>query len=174
MDQADCVLSTPPTNASELPDNPPFAALAAAVAPQWGETIIRLTQATDRLANRFDQFTGAETRSSTVKACRQLAAELINFLDGLEDTDQDAAIDDGPCDGEGDSEPSLGSFDRMVNQDKSWRTGLVEPVETDAEQDDSDKEDDDPAEESEPSGIADYEGLLEQCASIFARGERVE
>jgi hypothetical protein len=32
----------------------------------------------------------------------------------------------------------------------------------DAGQDDADREDDDPAEESEPSGIGDHDGILEQ------------
>jgi hypothetical protein len=46
---------------------------------------------------------------------RNLAKSLIDFLDGLEDTDPDAAIDDKPCGtdeleiAEGDDEPSLGS-----------------------------------------------------------------
>lgn len=95
---------------------PPFAALAAAVAPQWGETILRLTKATDRLSRRFDQFVGATTRDDTVKACRELTQELINFLDYIGgDTDQDAAVDDEACcdnelDGnDEDDEPSLGS-----------------------------------------------------------------
>jgi hypothetical protein len=47
-----------------------------------------------------------------------------------------------------DSEPSLGSFDRMVDQDKSWRTVMGEDhVGTDCELDDCDREDDDPVEQ---------------------------
>jgi hypothetical protein len=141
--------------------NPSFAALAAAVAPQWGETIVRLIQATDRLAARFDQFIGAETERDTLKACRQLADELISFLDGLEDTDQDAAVDDLPCDGEFDSEPSLGSFDRMVDQERAWKQSLLEPVKTDAELDDCDDEEGDAPEEGgddeRPLGWTDRE-----------------
>jgi hypothetical protein len=95
---------------------PPFATLAAAVSPQWGDTILRLTQATNRLSRRVDQFVGATTRVDTVKACRELTQELINFLDEIGgDTDQDSAVDDEACcddeldDNEEDFEPSLGS-----------------------------------------------------------------
>ncbi|MFK4382911.1 hypothetical protein [Bradyrhizobium sp. USDA 223] len=56
------------------------------------------------------------------------------------------------------TEPSLGSFDRLVDQEHAWRGGYF----ADLEQDDCDREDDDPAEASEASGIGDYEGLLEQ------------
>ena len=52
-------------------------------------------------------------------------------------------------DGEGvDAEPSLGSFDRMMDQCKSWRTsgGLWGFPEIDGEQDDCDSEDADPNE----------------------------
>lgn len=62
-------------------------------------------------------------------------------------------------------EPSLGSFDRMLNQEKSWRQHEGPScawVVTDAEQDDADNEDSDPAEECEPSGIADLDGYAEQ------------
>jgi hypothetical protein len=47
---------------------------------------------------------------------------LIEWLDATIDTDEDAAIDDGPCDGDFDMEPSLGSFDRMSDQIKAWST----------------------------------------------------
>ena len=175
MSKSDRVLGTPPTNTSVLSDNPPFASLAAAVAPQWGETILLLTQATDRLANRFDRFVGAEKRADTVKACRELADELICFLDGLEDTDQDAAVDDERCDGHGDDEPCLGSFDRMVNQEKGWICSHETAADTDAELDDCDNEDDDPAEEHEPSGIADLEGVMEQWPQNYQdQSQRVE
>ena len=43
-----------------------------------------------------------------------------------------------------DDEPSLGSFDRMTDQSKSWRLRLWDIPGVDAEQDDSDSEDDDP------------------------------
>lgn len=43
----------------------------------------------------------------------------------------------------------------------------------DASEPDPDIEDDDPLED-DPSGIADYEGLLEQCPSIYRHSERAE
>ena len=56
----------------------------------------------------------------------------------------------------GDTEPSLGSFDRMADQSKAWRQQAGEHCYSmDAEQDDADNEDSDPAEESDASGIAD-------------------
>ena len=139
MTQADPRHSTPPTNTSALPDDLPFATLAAAVAPQWGETILRLTRATDQLAARFEQFVGAEKQADTVKACRELADELITFLDGLEDTDQDAAADDEPCDEDTDAELSLGSLDGITNQAKAW-TGTTDPHFGDCELDEGDAE----------------------------------
>lgn len=87
---------------------------------------------------------------------------LIRFLD---DSENHMAIDCEPEeDGEGeDAEPSLGSFDRMTDQDKAWRTqSLYAFPAVDGEQDDCDREDDDPAELSEVSGIGDHDGLLEQ------------
>ena len=56
-----------------------------------------------------------------------------------------------PCDDEGegeDAEPSLGSFDRMIDQSKAWRTSgsLWAYPPLDAEVDDSDREDCDPDE----------------------------
>lgn len=111
-------------------------------------------------------------RAQSIKKLQQMRVEarqeidrLIRFLDQsdsyvmteLED-DVSAELEDG-----GDAEPSLGSFDRMTDQTKSWRQGrLCEIPGIDAEQDDSDREDDDPAEDSEPSGIGDRDGLLEQ------------
>ena len=44
-----------------------------------------------------------------------------------------------------DNEPSLGSFDRLTNQDKSWRQ-QSEWAFVDGEHDDCDLEDDDPDE----------------------------
>ena len=63
----------------------------------------------------------------------------------------------------GDTEPSLGSFDRMADQSKAWRQQAGEHCSSvDAEQDDADNEDSDPAEESEASGIGNQDGLDEQ------------
>jgi hypothetical protein len=67
-----------------------------------------------------------------------------------------------------DAEPSLGSFDRMIDQSKSWRIIDRNPdlygwtAGNDNELDNCDHEDADPAEESEPSGIGDQDGLDEQ------------
>ncbi len=88
--------------------------LAMAVPPKWGEAILRLAKATERVAAKLDELPDT-TDSQYIAKARELAKSLIDFLDGLEDTDQDAAIDDGPCDtdeleiAEGDDEPSLGS-----------------------------------------------------------------
>ena len=61
-----------------------------------------------------------------------------------------------------DVEPSLGSFDRMADQSKAWRQKFGELcLSADAQQDDADHKDSDPAEESEPSGIGDQDGLDE-------------
>lgn len=56
-------------------------------------------------------------------------------------------LEEGDDDGEGeDAEPSLGSFDRMMDQSKAWRT--INPG-SDLEQDDCDAEDADPDEDKQ-------------------------
>jgi hypothetical protein len=71
-------------------------------------------QGDERVAAKLDEMAGT-TDVQYIPKARELAKSLIDFLDGLEDTDQDTAIDDGPCDtdeleiAEGDDEPSLGS-----------------------------------------------------------------
>ena len=54
------------------------------------------------------------------KEARDEIERLIEWLDSTIDCDQDAAVDDGTCDDDADSEPSLGSFDRMSDQIKAW------------------------------------------------------
>ena len=54
------------------------------------------------------------------RAARDEIERLIDWLDSTIDVDQDAAVDDRPCDVDTDAEPSLGSFDRMSDQVKAW------------------------------------------------------
>ena len=54
------------------------------------------------------------------RAARDEIERLIEGLDSTIDVDQDAAVDDGPCDEDTDAESSVGSFDRMSNQIKAW------------------------------------------------------
>jgi hypothetical protein len=109
---------------------------------------------------------------------------LIDFLDGLEaDPDLEPTLGNefvpgsDECEIPEDAEPSLGSFDRMIDQEKSWRTCGRNPdlygwsSGSDNELDDSDHEDDDPAEEGEASGIGDYDGLLDQVGSQDCHAE---
>ena len=82
-----------------------------AVPLKWGEAILRLAKATERVAAKLDQLPGTKDAQYVPKA-RELAKSLIDFLDGLEDTDQDSAADDEACCdneleiSEGDDEPS--------------------------------------------------------------------
>jgi hypothetical protein len=137
-----------------------FAALATATAPQWGETILRLTEATDRLAVQFDRFIGADTKINTVSACRQLAQELISFLDEIGDTDQDCAVDDNPCDNDFDDEQS-----EVDEPSLGWTAAETAceyySVGDNREEDAGDEPECDPAE----SGLGDLDGLLEQTCS---------
>jgi hypothetical protein len=76
-----------------------------------------------------------------------------------------------------DAEPSLGSFDRILDQTTSWDMRIDDCVfsSSDCEQDDCDAEDDDPEEISEPSGIADHDGLQEQYSGrVFPSGLKIE
>jgi hypothetical protein len=79
------------------------------------------------------------------KAARDEIERLIDWLDRTIDCDQDAAVDDNPCDGDPDVEPSLGSFDRMSNQLNAWAHRGWGNV--DAELDKCDDEESDPAED---------------------------
>jgi hypothetical protein len=164
--------TTEPTSAEQ-----PFATLVAAVSPKWGETILRLTKATDRLSSQFDQFVGAKTKADTVTACRELAQELINFLDEIGgDTDQDSAVDDEACcdneldDNGEDFEPSLGSSGHAEGGAISY---LSQPISDgfqmvyDCEGDEHDGRE--PQEDDEPddTGIGDLDGLKEVIGSEF-------
>jgi len=87
------------------------------------------------------------------KPCKDARDEIDRLIRFLDETDNHMELE--PCDedGEGeDAEPSLGSFDRMIDQSKSWRKcerdtdiyGWSDGV--DLEQDDADYEDADPNE----------------------------
>jgi hypothetical protein len=120
MIQADSVHSTPPTN---TPIGSPAESADALYYPT-DISLEEIFQAIGRLR----------------KAARAEIDRLIRFLDES-DMELEGVDEDGP--GE-DTEPSLGSFDRMTDQSKSWRQGhLWDVAEVDAEQDEADREDDD-------------------------------
>jgi hypothetical protein len=149
--------------------------LAMAVPPRWGEAVVRLAKATERVAAKLDGLPSLADGAYVTKA-RELAKSLIDFLDGIEedpDLEPTLGFMNGPpevdeCEIPEDAEPSLGSFDRMIDQEKSWRASDRNPEiygwssGTDNELDHCDYEDSDPAEESEASGIGDQDGLDEQ------------
>jgi hypothetical protein len=82
------------------------------------------------------------------KEARAEIDRLIRFLDKTDDYVSRELEDDDDREQVGDDEPSLGSFDRMTNQDKAWRQqSLWAFPAVDAEQDDADREDDDPRED---------------------------
>jgi hypothetical protein len=107
MTQADSVLSTPPVNTSAEPPKPSQKTLAARLAKQVKErerALRRLQKLRTKAAGEIDR--------------------LLEFLDAVDDTDVDSAVDDAPCDdtelegpenGEGElsepGEPALGSLD---------------------------------------------------------------
>jgi hypothetical protein len=110
--------------------------LAMAVPPRWGEAVLRLAKATERVVAKLDELPIAPAGVDYVPRVRELTKSLIDFLDGLEDTDQDTACDDAACDdneldgpenGEDEEsepdEPSLGSrtSSEWSNQE-SWGT----------------------------------------------------
>ena len=99
MTQADRVHSTPPINTSALPDG---------------------------LARQQRERVRAQKRVTKLRQKASAEIErLISFLDASDPyaaTELEDAIDDGPCDEDSDAEPMLGSFDRMSDQTKAWRT----------------------------------------------------
>lgn len=75
---------------------------------------------------------------------------LIRFLDKTDNYVSRELEDDGDLEAVGDEEPSLGSFDRMTDQEKSWRThSLWAFPAPDGEVDDCDREDCDPDEDKQ-------------------------
>jgi hypothetical protein len=109
---------------------------------------------------------------------------LIAFLDACDPYVTTELEEDDDREEGGDAEPSLGSFDRAFNQEKSYRQAADTAGDTDAEQDDCD---DEPAlgsldhnhsqeewatgdrrdleQDGGESGIGDRDGLLEQVGS---------
>lgn len=99
-----------------------------------------------------------ETFFVTLGRARKAAADeierLIQWLDSTIDVDEDCAADDEPCDGDGDLEPALGSFDSLSNQIKAWSTRDLMAAQEDRELDDCDREEGDHPEDgadAEPS-----------------------
>ncbi len=86
------------------------------------------------------------------KDARDEINRLIQFLDKTDDYVSRELEDDDDREQVGDEEPSLGSFDRMTNQEKSWQKVDRNPDVygwsggVDLEQDDCDYEDADPNE----------------------------
>lgn len=114
----------------------------------------------------------ADALKTLARLRREAAAEVERLLTFLDETDGDPDLEDEHDGREPDvnGEPILGSFDRIMNQAKSWRQSSLFAG-TDSEQDDCDREDDDPAEVGEVSGIGDYDGLNEQMSMwVFPSG----
>ncbi|MBW7968603.1 hypothetical protein [Bradyrhizobium sp. BR 10289] len=119
-----------------------FAALAAAVHPDWHKAILRLAKATERVEKRIDEMGLCKTPLTFQRKMRQMVDDLLVLLDGMDDDPDLEPTAGGSCDDEcepdQDGEPSLG-----------WTTsGLMGDV-NDLELDDCDREDDDPNEEKQ-------------------------
>ena len=72
------------------------------------------------------------------REAREEISRLIQFLDASDSYVQSELEGDDDREPDGDDEPSLGSFDRMTNQTKSYlKVSPFAFIETDAEQDDS-------------------------------------
>ena len=85
------------------------------------------------------------------REAREEISRLIEFLDASDEYVMTELEDEAELEEGGDSEPSLGSFDRMLNQEKSYAQSSGEFIPSvDAEYD------------AAESGIADEEGLGEQ------------
>lgn len=114
----------------------------------WHQAILRLAEATQDVSDKMDLLMEAGGKDLRLRS-RELIESLVNFLDVADGNPDLEECDD---DGEGeDAEPSLGSFDRMMDQSKSWRTSNVVWINpgSDLEQDDCDAEDSDPAEDKQ-------------------------
>jgi len=178
-----------------------FAALATALPTGWHHAVLGLAYQVDKAVELMEKLTPTgldRDRPELVPSMRRLVTVLIDILDDI-DTDPNLepslaawsiyTANNGlsvegqnladECEISEDSEPSLGSLDRAVNQDR-WAEGGSWPG-VDYEQDDSDLEptlgsldhnhtqeqwaaggrrdmEEDPAE----AGIGDQDGLDEQ------------
>ena len=122
-----------------------FAALAVALPSHWHHAVLRLAKATERVERRMDEMGLCKTPMTFQRKMRQMVDDLLVLLDGMEDDPDLEPTAGGSCDDEcepEETEPSLGSFDRVMNQDHAWRADYF----TDLEQDDCDREEDDPDE----------------------------
>jgi hypothetical protein len=110
----------------------------------------------ERLGWVLDHNQDNDPSSEYARNCRELVDMMIEYLDGI-DPDPDLEPSFGSvaygcgaqadeCEPPEDAEPSLGSFDRITDQTRAWRSGVHF---LDAEQDDCDREDDDPDEEKQ-------------------------
>src|SRR5262245_51325692 len=97
MIEADSVHSTPPLSSSSIPEG------TARQQAERTQAVINLT----RLRNE----------------ARQEINRLIDFLDESDPYVMTELADDDDREEVGDSEPSLGSFDRMTDQEKSYQQG---------------------------------------------------
>jgi hypothetical protein len=132
--------------AIEAPRESPesFAALAAALDPRWREATERLANALLCVSGQLDLVRECREQRDFVSRARSLVTTLIDVLDAI---DPDPELEDDVRENVGDDEPSLGSFDRMTDQSKSWRTQTIWAFPAvDAELDDADREDCDPNE----------------------------
>jgi hypothetical protein len=135
MTQADRVLSTPPTNTSA--NNP------AGLARQQRErerALRRVAKLRRKASDEIDR--------------------LLAFLDASDPyVSTELEQEDGNDEPGGHDEPSLGSFDRMTDQEKSWRKVDRNPDVygwsggVDNEQDDCDYEDADPDEAKQQPAV---------------------
>ncbi|QOZ52881.1 hypothetical protein [Bradyrhizobium sp. CCBAU 53338] len=135
-----------------------FAALSAAVHPAWHQAIIRLANASERVAFRLEAFMGTPIDGGMARHARELVKDLIDFLDQLEaDPDLEPSAG-GSCTDEceeiGDTEPSLGSLDRAINQEQWSKGHSWGPGDADLELDRSDDEPALGATENHPSAPA--------------------
>ncbi|GAA0004399.1 hypothetical protein BDS110ZK4_24190 [Bradyrhizobium diazoefficiens] len=109
-----------------------FAALSAAVRPAWHQAIIRLANASERVAFRLEAFMGTPIDGGMARHARELVRDLIDFLDQLEADPDLEPTAGGSCDDEceppEDPEPSLGSLDRTLDQ-VHWAMGSCDDTE---------------------------------------------
>ena len=102
---------------------------------------------------------------------------LHGGVDGEAVNEDGGDINEEPHDGEGDEEPSLGSFDRMANQVNSYQQVEDAGFFLDAEQDDADKEDDGSAEPDSDNEPRDYcltkrDVVLREACAFRRSGQR--
>lgn len=117
---------------------PPQAERPYPADPDAALALIKIGRHLEAVDEKLSRMFSTPDGPTFLPSVEQLVEDLVELLNmDLLDPDLEVGGDDEEA---GDAEPSLGSFDQMPNQSKSWRQTEGSGWTTDAEQDNADAE----------------------------------